>query len=86
MSVITWTQSLETGNPDIDNDHRNLIAKIDTMLDAIAKGRTNDALADTVEELIRYTHEHFAREEAEMQRIGYCDMPLHVKEHGYLLQ
>ena len=72
--------------PIIDDDHRVLIDRLNVVLEALSQGRANALISTALNELVTYTQEHFAREEAEMQRINYSGMDAHMAEHAQLLK
>ena len=85
MAHFLWTDDLSTGNELIDGDHLKLISMINALFDSMAKGHANEIISKVLHNLIIYTREHFAREEAEMQRIRYAASISHKSEHTKLL-
>ncbi|MGI9133855.1 MAG: bacteriohemerythrin, partial [Rhodoferax sp.] len=63
-----------------------LIERVNTVLEAIAKGQSKELLSSALSDLSEYTRAHFGREEAEMQRIAYAETELHMAEHANLLR
>lgn len=85
MNLFVWTDSLATGSPFIDQDHHELVRRVNAVLEPIAEKRGNPALMQALGDLVAYTREHFSREEVEMQRIAYADMAAHLDAHARLL-
>ena len=85
MAPFVWTDDLCTGSALIDDDHRNLVGLVNAFFEALAKGETNDVMCNALNDLIVYTKEHFAREEAEMQRVEYVASLAHQSEHAKLI-
>lgn len=85
MAQFSWTDDLHTGNALIDGDHRELIGLINTLFQAMEGGESGAALGEAMRALIGYSAQHFAREEAEMERIGYVAALAHRTEHAKLL-
>jgi hemerythrin-like metal-binding protein len=81
MNLFVWTESLATGNAFIDTDHRELVVRVNAVLGAIASKQSGTSLQD----LLVFTREHFAREEAEMRHIGFQSMDAHCAEHIKLM-
>jgi len=83
--MLTWREELTVGHPDIDNDHRRLIAIIndfERLSTLIPKER---ALHEVLISLYDYAASHFAREE-EIQRAGnYPFQEAHKAAHRDLL-
>ena len=80
-----WDASLETGDELIDDQHRSLFALANNLQDAI-ETHADDAetVTDAVYRLTDYVVEHFADEEAFMDRCGYPAAECHKKLHGDL--
>ena len=85
MDFFPWTDDLVVGNTGIDDDHRRLAKMVNDLYAAMQRGNGNDVIGKVVHNLALYTTQHFAREEAEMQRIGYARMLQHKQEHAKLL-
>lgn len=66
--MITWSADLETGVATVDADHRQLIAGLNQLEQAIQDGRGSKEIGRIVDGLERYAAAHFAREEDCMQR------------------
>ena len=84
MAFFAWSDDLSVGNTFIDNDHRHLIALLNTLNDAMSEGRGQDVLGIVLNDLIIYTHEHFKREEDVMVQIHYLEYPEHKEAHDRL--
>jgi hemerythrin-like metal-binding protein len=85
MSFPDWADVLGIGLPILDEQHKQLFAVADDLLNAIARGEGEAALKDTFERLKAYTRYHFKEEEAYMTRIGYPGESEHTAEHVLLL-
>ncbi|HVU34387.1 MAG TPA: hemerythrin family protein [Opitutaceae bacterium] len=68
--MITWSPSLATGHPVVDNDHKQLIAQLNALSDALHRGEGKEQITGMIVFLSSYAREHFAREEAHMQKVG----------------
>lgn len=86
MSLFAWDDSLSVGHGFIDNDHKKLVTMVNSFHEAMEQGRGNEVIGKVLNNLAIYTKEHFAREEAEMQRIKYPKYQLHKLEHEKLLK
>ncbi|WP_312648666.1 bacteriohemerythrin [Aminipila sp.] len=76
-----WTSDLETGNGTIDEQHKQLIAAINNLLDACSQGKGRDSLKETTTFLYDYTSKHFADEEKLQLASQYPDYPNHKQYH-----
>lgn len=85
MDTFTWTNDLMVGNAAIDDDHRRLVKMVNDLYAAMQRGQGNEVVGKVIHNLALYTQQHFGREEAEMQRIGYKFYAQHKQEHDKLL-
>lgn len=79
----TWRYNLETGVVTIDQQHKRLIIKINTLVQAMEKGEGVGELRNTVRFVESYISRHFHAEERYMLKIDYPDLPSHLLEHEY---
>lgn len=86
MAEFSLTDDLCTGSTLIDGDHRRLADLVNAFFQSMQNGEGNDPVRKSMQELIAYTAEHFAREEAEMARIQYVAALAHRGEHTKLLK
>ena len=86
MAQFSWTDDLYTGSTLIDEDHRKLVELVNAFFQSMQSGQGNGGVRKAMKQLIAYTEEHFAREEAEMQRIQYVAALAHQAEHIKLLK
>lgn len=82
--TIPWTVGMSVGDDKIDHDHRILLALVNQ---ASSPGTSDDPIAIefVLDELLGYTAQHFAREEALMDRIGFTDLAEHRHVHQQML-
>ena len=86
MALFIWTNTLATGNAFIDADHHELVARVNTVLECIAQRADNLALSQALDKLGSFTREHFAQEEAIMNKVGYARAQEHGAQHHALLE
>jgi len=86
MAQFSWTDDLYTRNALIDGDHGKLVDLVNAFIRTMESGQGSDRMAKAMSDLIAYTGEHFGREEAEMERIGYVAALAHRSEHAKLLR
>jgi len=86
MAYFSWSEDLRVGNSFIDSDHQKLIKLVAQLHEAMAEGHGKDVLGKTLAELIRYTQEHFKREEDHMLRMRYPGYAAHKQEHDRLMR
>jgi hemerythrin len=76
-----WDSSLETGHEKIDNQHKQLIAALNDIIEAAKSGKGKDEIFRTLEFLTGYTIIHFADEEKLQLRYNYPDYFVHKHYH-----
>ncbi|MDR1106961.1 MAG: bacteriohemerythrin [Treponema sp.] len=76
-----WTKDLETGHSVIDSQHKELIAAVNGLMDAIESGKGGEAVSSSLNFLNDYTIKHFFEEEMLQQKYNYPDYPNHKKIH-----
>lgn len=79
-----FDDSLVTGNEMIDSQHRELLDKINNLLDSCENGNDKVAAIKTLDYLAEYTEFHFGEEENLQKEMEYPGMGEHVKEHEKL--
>jgi hemerythrin len=83
---ITWDRNLETGNEEIDGQHRELFHRIDRLLAASREKRSREEVAQTLTFLGDYVVQHFGAEERMMGTADYPDVEAHRAEHARFVQ
>ena len=79
--AFTFTKDLETGNAQIDNEHRQLIKAADDLISACGQGKGRQEIAGAVDFLANYTKTHFAHEEELMMKFKYPEYISHKNWH-----
>jgi len=83
---ITWDRNLETGNEEIDGQHRELFHRIDKLLAASREKRSREEVGQTLTFLGDYVVQHFGAEERMMGAAAYPDLEAHRAEHARFVQ
>jgi hemerythrin-like metal-binding protein len=82
MGRIVWRDQMALGIREIDEDHRALVDLINRLDDLAAAKRLDEAqLADCLRNLIRYTRDHFEREERLMISARFPGFEKHRDSH-----
>jgi hemerythrin len=76
-----FTDNLITGNETIDGQHRELIAKINNLLEAIETSKDKAVAVSTLDFLNDYVEYHFGEEEKLQKEAGYPGFADHLKQH-----
>jgi hemerythrin len=81
MALMTWCDSLSTGVRAMDEQHKGLVNTLNELHDAMLKGKDKTAAGPLLNRLVKYTHDHFAAEEALMTRAKYPKLAAHFSKH-----
>lgn len=76
-----FSENLVTGNELIDSQHKELIDRINKLLDSCELGAGMTAAVNTLDYLADYTDFHFGAEEELQKEIGYPDYDKHKAQH-----
>ena len=79
-----FDDNLVTGNEMIDGQHKELIEKINKLLDSCENGNDKRVAITTLDYLADYTEFRFGEEEKLQESIGYPGIEAHKKEHDKL--
>ncbi len=79
--AIQWTEDLATGVSIIDEQHKELFARINTLLEACSRGRGKEELGRVIQFLEDYVFTHFSEEETRMKKYNYPDYSSHKALH-----
>lgn len=85
MDSIAWDDTLETGHPGIDADHKELAALFNLLGDAAESGNAKAACAKLLDDIIGHAKTHFELEQRLMARHRYPKTEQHVAEHAMLI-
>lgn len=81
MASIKWTRKMSVGVPELDDDHKGLLAVINE-LEAKSSGEADEqAVRRSLNWLLRYAQTHFAREQAVMTCCKFPMLSEHIDEH-----
>lgn len=82
MAFMVWNDQLSVENEVLDRDHRQIVALINELYEAILAGHGKDVVAGIVERLAELASAHFNREEAIFSATEYPDVDTHKQEHN----
>jgi hemerythrin len=85
MPKYEWDKTLAVGVDLIDQQHRELIKKLDEVNSAVEKRMGGAKIVKTLSFLFDYTDYHFKTEEKNMKRCGYPDLEAHQGAHAELV-
>lgn len=78
---MKWTESLSVGNELIDSQHKELINKVNDVLEACNQKKGKEKIEEMMKFLKDYTVKHFNDEEALMKKYQYPSYEEHKKIH-----
>ena len=84
--AIEWTEDLAVGAKEIDDQHKELFAMINQMLDACNQGKGKQVLNKILGFLENYVVNHFGTEERLMRQYDYPDYASHKNHHEQFIQ
>ena len=79
---VTFDKSLETGNELIDQQHKELIDRVNKLLESCYMGTEKRTAIQTLNFLLDYTEFHFQAEEKLQEEISYPGIEEHRKQHA----
>ena len=83
-AYVQWKDFYSVGENSLDAQHKQIIAIIDDLYNAMHAGREYSELKGLMERLVRYTMTHFQHEEQIMQACGYPDFENHKALHDLM--
>ncbi len=81
MAFIQWQNSYSVGVPAMDIQHKQLVALINQLYEAMRTGQGDLAMQNILPALAQYTRTHFNSEEKLMHEVGYPDIAAHQALH-----
>lgn len=85
MSLIAWRDEFTIGLPDVDHEHRELIAMINALHDSLGPGADAERIVAALGEIHARIAAHFALEERDMRKLNYTALVEHKDDHERLL-
>ena len=81
METLQWNDSISVNNFEIDNQHKYLIQLVNNLiLNSNAKVKSA-IIGESLQNLLKYTKEHFRDEELMLDKHNYPKLVEHKKEH-----
>lgn len=81
MAYMQWTEAMSVGLPELDDDHKVLIAVINRLAADSGEGAAEDEVRRSLATLARYAEYHFEREQRVMAACGFPELDTHIEEH-----
>jgi hemerythrin len=81
MAMLAWQAQYSVGVKGIDRQHRELLARVNALFEAIGSHEPGEQIEALLNFLRGYVHTHFACEERLMRRHAYPGYARHLAEH-----
>ncbi|WP_456381692.1 bacteriohemerythrin [Persephonella sp.] len=81
MVLIEWSEELELGIPEIDQQHRKLVEMLNEFYTELEEGHQKEAVEHFLKNLEDYLHYHLDYEEKFMEEKGFPETDNHKKVH-----
>ncbi len=81
MPLIDWDDSYSVSVAEIDGQHKQLVAMINQLHQAMLTGQNKQALSGIISGLASYAGTHFALEEKYFEKFNYLGSAMHKFEH-----
>jgi hemerythrin len=85
VSLIAWRDEFTIGLPDVDHEHRELIAMINAVHESLGPAAEAEKVVAALGEIHARIAAHFALEEREMRKLDYISVTEHKDDHERLL-
>jgi len=86
IPIFQWREEYNTNIKEMDEHHQELFHTANKLYEEIHSGRNQSVLEETLNFLIRYTEEHFSKEEKLMEDYDFPECETHIKHHNRLIQ
>lgn len=84
--LVQWSDDFSVGIPEIDDQHRGLIALVNRVYSAVINKAASSEVEEIVHALEHYTLQHFADEERYMIHARYPKFGLHKSVHDQFVE
>ena len=85
MPIMNWNDTLDVGIEEMNDEHKGILDAMNAIYDRAQEGVTGDEIDALVAKLGEVTVQHFADEEAFMQKTGFPEFETHKRLHTKLL-
>jgi len=86
FSPLVWASAFETGDPEIDEEHQELLRDLNDLSELLALGQEWSLVVDKSQRLRDKCFEHFQDEEVVLEEAAYEGLECHKIEHRVIEQ
>ena len=88
VKKIEWDDAYLLGVPEIDQQHKKLIAIANELYDVVSgsEGDYKEKMPAILKKLTDYTQYHFTSEEELQKKIGYIGLATHKSAHDFFIK
>ncbi|MBC9784058.1 hemerythrin family protein [Heliobacterium chlorum] len=86
MPFIDWDERYEVGIPQIDDEHKTLLAMVNQLYDAVKAGKSDELIEELIDKSIIYAGVHFSHEEKFLKDADYKFFHEHKQYHDEFTQ
>ena len=84
--AIEWKEDLAVGVKEIDEQHKELFVKVNSLFDACNTGKGKEQIDPIIKYLQEYVVDHFGCEEALQKKYSYPGYEEHKGQHDKFIQ
>jgi hemerythrin len=81
MALLTWGDKYSVGIETIDKQHKGLFDSLNDLHGAMMKGQGQTLTGPILQQLVKYTRDHFSAEESMMVATKYPQLDQHRTKH-----
>lgn len=81
MEKIMWGEDFSVGVRDLDEQHKRIVAVVNTLIGMIDTKVESEVISDTLTKMTQYASDHFKAEEQYMLDYGYPEYLSQKKQH-----
>jgi hemerythrin len=82
---ISWSDTLGVDVPEIDEEHRQFVARVNDLNEAIVEGADKPTIERLLDLMLMEAIHHFWHEQQLLAKWNYPDRAVHVAKHAHLI-
>lgn len=81
MATIKWSESLNLGIKEVDDQHRKFLELVNQLCTAMKEKKAQTVQSEIIDKLLCYAFYHFTKEERLLNKSNYPGLRPHMREH-----